>query len=81
MSKGEGAERLEGGGVVSTDEEEDRGLSLSPNKVEEPTGAPLEDTVAEGLLSGSLSLSRSLSRFKLRVRSSMGPLLGPSPLV
>lgn len=67
--------------MVSKDEEEDLGLSLSPNKVEEATGAPLEEAVAKGLLSASLSLSRSLSRFKLRVRSSMGPLLAPSALV
>lgn len=78
-SNGEGAEGLVGGGVVSTDDEEDRGLSLSPTKVEEPTEFPLEDTVGSGLLSASRS--RSLSQFKLRVRSSIGPLLAPSALL
>lgn len=57
---------------MSTEEEEDRGLSLSATKDEGPRGGPLEDTVGIGLLSPSLSRSRSLC--KLRVRSSMGPL-------
>lgn len=80
-SKGDGAEGLEGGGVVSTDEEEDRGLSLSATNDEEPRGGPLEDTVGSGLLSPSLSRSRSRSLLKLRVRSSIGPLLPPSALL
>lgn len=44
-SNGEGAEGLEGGGVVRTEEEEERGLSLSAAEDEEPIGGPLEDTV------------------------------------
>lgn len=66
---------------MSTEEEEDRGLSLSATKDEGPRGGPLEDTVGIGLLSPSLSRSRSLSLFKLRVRSSMGPLLPPRALL
>lgn len=78
-SKGEAAERLEGGGVVSTEDEEDLGLSWSDTKEEGPSGAPLEDIIGiGGLLSPSLSRSRSL--FMLRASSSMGPLLPPSPL-
>lgn len=80
-SKGDGAEGLEGGGVVSTEDEEDRGLSLSVTKDEEPRGGPLEDTVGSGLLSPSLSRSRSLSLLRLRVRSSIGPLLPPKVLL
>ena len=67
--------------MVSTDDEEDRGLSLSATRDEEPRGGTREDTVGRGLLSPSLSRSRSLSLFKLRVRSSMGPLLPPRALL
>lgn len=76
MSKGDEMERCEGGGVVSTEDEEDRGLSLSATKDEEPRGA-LEDAVGSGLLSPSLS--RSL--FRLRVRSSMAPAPPPRELL
>lgn len=75
---GDGTERLLGGGVVSTEDEEDRGLSLSATKDE---GGPREDIVGCGLLSPSLSRSRSLSLFKLRVSSSMGPMLPPRALL
>lgn len=74
-------ERCEGGGVVSTEDEEDRGLSLSATKDEEPRGGALEDIVGKDLLSPSLSRSRSLSRFRLLVRSSMVPLLPPRALL
>lgn len=71
--------------MVSAEDEEDRGLSLSATKVEEPSGGPLEDTVGSGLLSPSLSRSRSLSLslslLRLRVRSSTGPLLPPRELL
>lgn len=71
--------------MVSAEDEEDRGLSLSATKVEEPSGSPREDTVGSGLLSPSLSRSRSLSLslslFRLRVRSSIGPLLPPRELL
>lgn len=80
-SRGDGAERLEGGGVVSTEDEEDRGLSLSATKDEEPRGRPREDTVGGILFSPSLSRSRSLSLLRLRVRSSMGPPLPPRELL
>lgn len=70
-------ERCEGGGVVSTEDEEDRGLSLSATKDEEQRGGALEDIVGKDLLSPS----RSLSRFRLRVRSSMVPLLPPRALL
>lgn len=68
---------------MSAEDEEDRGLSLSATKDEEPRGSPREDTVGSDLLSPSLSLSRSrsLSLFKLRVRSSIGPLLAPRALL
>lgn len=66
---------------MSTEDEEDRGLSLSATKDEEPIGSPREDTVGGGLLSPSLSRSRSLSLFKLRVRSSIGPPLPPRELL
>lgn len=66
---------------MSTEDEEDRGLSLSATKDEEPRGGPREDTVGSGLLSPSLSRSRSLSLFKLRVRSSIGPPLPPRALL
>lgn len=65
--------------MVSTEDDEDRGLSLSAT--EEPRGGPREDTVGCGLLSPSLSRSRSLSLFKLRVRSSIGPVLPPRALL
>lgn len=80
---GDGAERFEGGGVLRTEDEDDRGLSLSATNDEEPRdgGAREDDTVGSGLLSPSLSRSLSLSLFKLRVRSSMGPPLGPRPLL
>lgn len=55
---------------MRTEDEEDRGLSLSATKDEVPTGGAREDTDGSCLLSPSLS--RSL--FKLRVRSSTGPL-------
>lgn len=80
-SKGDWAERLEGGGGVSTEDEEDRGLSLSATKEEDPRGGPLEDADSTGLFSTSLSLSRSLSLFKLRVRSSIGPMVPPRVLL
>lgn len=64
--------------MVSTEDEEERGLSLSATKDE---GGPREDTVGCGLLSPSLSRSRSLSLLKLRVRSSMGPVLPPRVLL
>lgn len=69
---------MDGGGVVSTEEEEDLGLSLSATKDDEPRegGCPREDTACGGLFSPS----RSLSLFKLRVRSSRGPPLPPMPL-
>jgi len=73
---GDGAERLEGGGVLSTEDEEDRGLSRSATKEE---GGPREDTVCCGLLSPSRSRSRSRSLLELRVRSSIGP--APPPWV
>lgn len=63
---------------MSTEDEEERGLSLSATKDE---GGPREDTVGSGLLSPSLSRSRSLSLFKLRVRSSMGPVPPPRELL
>lgn len=66
---------------MSTEDEEDRGLSLSATKDEEPRGGPREDTVGSGLLSPSLSRSRSLSLFKLRVRSSIGPPPPPRALL
>lgn len=67
--------------MVSTEDEEDRGLSLSATKDEGPSGGPLEDTMGSGLLSPSRSRSRSLSLFRLRVRSSMGPPLPPRELL
>lgn len=66
-----------GGGVVSAEADEDRGLSLSAIKDEEPRDSPREDTVGSGLLSPS----RSRSLLKLRVRSSIGPLLPPMTLL
>lgn len=66
---------------MSTEDEEDRGLSLSATKDEEPRDNPREDTVGSGLLSPSLSLSRSRSLFKLRVSSSIGPPLPPRELL
>lgn len=64
---------------MRTEDEEDRGLSLSATKDEGPTGGAREDTVGSGLLSPSLS--RSLLLFKLRVRSSIGPPLPPRMLL
>lgn len=70
---------------MRTEDEEDRGLSLSATKDEAPTGGAREDTAGSSLLSPSLSLSLSRSRslflFKLRVRSSIGPLLPPRALL
>lgn len=66
---------------MSAEDDEDRGLSLSAIKDEEPRDSPREDTVGSGLLSPSLSRSRSRSLFKLRVRSSIGPLLPPMALL
>lgn len=56
---------------MSTEDEDDRGRSLSATKDEDARGSAREDTVGTGLLSPSLSL------FKLRVKSSIGPLLLP----
>lgn len=56
---------------MSTEEEEERGLSRSAAKEESPCA--LEDTVGGGLLSPSRSLSRSLSLLILRFKSSPGP--------
>lgn len=67
--------------MVSTEDEEDRGLSLSATNDEEPRGRPREDDVGSSLLSPSLSRSRSRSLFRLRVRSSMGPLPPPRELL
>lgn len=76
---GDGAEWLEGGGVASADEEEERGRSLSATRDEALRGSPREDTVGSGLLSPSRS--RSLSLFRLRVRSSIGPPPPPMALL
>lgn len=60
---------------MSAEADEDRGLSLSAIKDEEPRDSPREDTDGRGLLSPSRSL------LKLRVRSSIGPLLPPMTLL
>lgn len=61
--------------MVSAEDDEDRGLSLSATDDEEPRGSPREDTVGCNLFSPSLSL------FKLRVSSSIGTLLPPIALL